>query len=1088
MRRRDFCAVLGSAIIGCSVSDAGSRNPASRRSGAFSLSSAPDLVDTPPTAYRATTQTVNPPANNRIIGFAPPFAAEWSINIWGRIPPGLVDGYLFNLALPTGTKLSEQVGGGSGTQQGIALYWSGTYSVILSQNNRLATAGVDKAGNKFNKVLSGLRQPDHDGYGFTSGVLDQVGYAALYTVQYRSGNIEVWVTYKGMRPYLFNQRAVRWTGTDRVMYFSAGTPVTAVNSSAIAGPEVEMPVIFNDRSLSEADIIQLADGIHPELLGDVTNSSASAGIRFCALTNGGSTASDVGSAVAPTDGQTVTLNGSVYTFRNEPTRANDVQCFASLTGATYTASTNTFTKTAHGITKGRRLSFYAGGWALSATVSTSYAYYVVNAAADTFQLSESLDGTPVVISPNSASSITIWGTTLSLDALITKLNALTPNTGGASNASYDIGFGDILLITHRTAGATGKNFTFDTTCTAFMPANKRLALAWVSYTDQNSYRDPLLGNPMMYRVRRTAWRMASGVELAPNAPIYSVRPNSWSSGMVNQHVKGIANLLWNGTYTGLPPSGVDMKLYDQTTGTMLQDWRALTSFTIDTGAKTWSGKITAPKGKRWLAIETRKLGSTMVSQRSEVPWGVGEVVLVQGDSMAGMFMDSYGNYPLSKDLAGNPFVAPNGFHSRLGSNWTINALKYMACGGSTFANKVSNESDAVVGMTMHAVGGSSMSVFTTQANADHLNALFKANTITDDSMQGRIGWHLWDQGNADKGSDYVAKLDGLYGWLRANFGSDIKQGIAGHPNRRGENPDHTMGIHGLRRDQYIWMKQRASDPLVVDLGDDAWWSNYEDGAHPKHVSDELVHGEIWALSVLKHLNSASYSGVGPIITSATRNGRIVDVKMRHNGGTALQVPYAGDPTGFDVVLASNMNFAPTYIDGNVAVDPVGDTIGWIGHRAQNGDIVLIRAYTKAPGGLGRDSYYVVNRNVNNFQLATTPDGTPVDITSAGSGVVVICTNGLLPIASIAIINADTVRITLVSDPGGPVAVHYLWGQWGRKGSDPWPSADPTGRSAMSRANAQDNILCDNFPLAWANQYLVGKPVRPTSDAPVVTPT
>src|SRR5258708_4804852 len=98
MRRRDFFAVLGSAIIGRSVSDAGSRNPTSRRSGASSsVSFAPDSVDTPPTAYRATTQTVNPPANNRIIGFAPPFAAEWSINIWGRIPPGLVDGYLFNL-------------------------------------------------------------------------------------------------------------------------------------------------------------------------------------------------------------------------------------------------------------------------------------------------------------------------------------------------------------------------------------------------------------------------------------------------------------------------------------------------------------------------------------------------------------------------------------------------------------------------------------------------------------------------------------------------------------------------------------------------------------------------------------------------------------------------------------------------------------------------------------------------------------------------------------------------------------------------------------------------------------------------------
>ncbi len=53
-------------------------------------------------------------------------------------------------------------------------------------------------------------------------------------------------------------------------------------------------------------------------LGDVSNSRASAMIRFANITNGGSTASDAINISTPSEGKTVTLNGQTFTFRASP--------------------------------------------------------------------------------------------------------------------------------------------------------------------------------------------------------------------------------------------------------------------------------------------------------------------------------------------------------------------------------------------------------------------------------------------------------------------------------------------------------------------------------------------------------------------------------------------------------------------------------------------------------------------------------------------------------------------------------------------------------------------------------------------------
>ncbi|HRX79149.1 MAG TPA: hypothetical protein P5307_08815, partial [Pirellulaceae bacterium] len=56
------------------------------------------------------------------------------------------------------------------------------------------------------------------------------------------------------------------------------------------------------------------------------------------------------------------------------------------------------------------------------------------------------------------------------------------------------------------------------------------------------------------------------------------------------------------------------------------------------------------------------------------------------------------------------------------------------------------------------------------------------------------------------------------------------------------------------------------------------------------------------------------------------------------------------------------------------------------HRLIDGDVVRVVSTNSLPGGLlaGVD-YFVVNRTPDTFQLATHPDNTPIDITTAGSG-------------------------------------------------------------------------------------------------------
>ncbi|GLR88873.1 hypothetical protein GCM10007857_55860 [Bradyrhizobium iriomotense] len=1050
---------------------------------------APVAQDIAPAAYRSTTQTYCAGQFNGGSTFLPPFGAEWSVSIWARMPPSTTNftgGYIFNIAV-SGTTQSKATG--DGTEQQLALGYSGTVPLSNSGNRfKFFLAGTDKALTKISTTSLNGTGIDAAAFGISSEAQDDHKYEnhpALYTVQYRSGNIEVWQTFRSERPRLIMSKTCTFTGFDSPRL--SCTWGTLLNLQFNSSVEVEMPIYMPDRSLSENEIAQIADGINPVTLGNFANAHPFAVMRFASISNGGSTGSDTSSKATPNDGKTVTLNGQVFTFKDAPVDpVLDIQTatHSVASNASVSSTTDVFTKTAHGLQNDWKVTVSGSKW--TSGLPAAQFYYVVNAAADTWQLSLTQGGAALDIA-NGSSVVDVNTTPETISKLVARLNSLTPLQGGASDAQYIHVGSDGLAIKHRNAGPAGEAFAFDTTCTSKMPTAKHLSCTAILFTDAAGFVDGMVGSYGVTRTRNNAWVTTGLGELAPNTQVTgSVRIDSWACGTVIQHKGAIGYFNLTGIFTGATPGGVLIKVTDLSSGSVVQDWTSVTGFAADASAKTWSGRFACPKGKRWLSFQLRKLGSSQVTQQSTVPIGVGEVVIQQGDSIQGI---------MGSLCAGT--VTPNGFISRYNysgsGSWqrmygSTSNIAVLGAGEAVYANKLSNDGDCVVGIISVVIGGSRVSNFTGARNLANVNAALNKIALCDTSQVAcKAGWYIWDQGAADSGSGYGAKLDSLYSWVRTNFGNDIVFGEVFLSNRQPNAADATQGYQSVRKGQVDWIASKIADPLIVALCDDHFfWSNTTDGAHPKDATDMELRGEMQAMSMLKYRGVSAYDGFGPMPVSATRSGAVIDVKFQHNGGTGLQTWQAGNVTGFDVVKAS-VGFNPSYVATFAAVDATADTISWSGNPAANGDKVIISPIATMPGGIARGTaYYIVNKSGDSVQLATTPGGSPIDITSNGSSACVFGVTPVLDISSAIILDANTVRITLATDPGEAVQVNYLWGMPGRKTIDPDPRLSVSGREAMTSLTAQSNILFDNYAMAYASTHLPGRPARPTSSAPLQT--
>lgn len=111
--------------------------------------------------------------------------------------------------------------------------------------------------------------------------------------------------------------------------------------------------------------------------------------------------------------------------------------------------------------------------------------------------------------------------------------------------------------------------------------------------------------------------------------------------------------------------------------------------------------------------------------------------------------------------------------------------------------------------------------------------------------------------------------------------------------------------------------------------------------------------------------------------------------------------------GKDFLLKIGNNFS-----GAVTFTDTGDLVGATAHGLVDGDIVRFSAISGTTGIVVDTNYYVVNANVDDFQVAATLGGTPLALTTNGTGTAeeTFQTVGGLRSTSLSI-NAEEIDIT-----------------------------------------------------------------------------
>ena len=109
------------------------------------------------------------------------------------------------------------------------------------------------------------------------------------------------------------------------------------------------------------------------------------------------------------------------------------------------------------------------------------------------------------------------------------------------------------------------------------------------------------------------------------------------------------------------------------------------------------------------------------------------------------------------------------------------------------------------------------------------------------------------------------------------------------------------------------------------------------------------------------------------------DGRQIDL----TGETVKFKMLSPDGTTKVALTSDNVTVHPTK---TFTADATTDRLTSAEHKLESGIAVFVSSTTTLPGGLAASTWYwVVNAEEHTFQLATRPGGTPIDISSAGTG-------------------------------------------------------------------------------------------------------
>ncbi len=168
--------------------------------------------------------------------------------------------------------------------------------------------------------------------------------------------------------------------------------------------------------------------------------------------------------------------------------------------------------------------------------------------------------------------------------------------------------------------------------------------------------------------------------------------------------------------------------------------------------------------------------------------------------------------------------------------------------------------------------------------------------------------------------------------------------------------------------------------------------------------------------------------------------------------------------------------SPGYLQRDVTADAGTDKISFIGHGLANGDRVKFSCATggSIPGGLtAGEWYYIVNAGADDFKVALTDGGAAIDITSAGSGVMIDST---APYGTDQVDVLADAAITASSEKGayGSAAVTWFQARFGYAyAGSYWCRLDgPLTHALIQNSVVQFSATILPTPLVAATNYYV----------------
>ncbi len=220
-------------------------------------------------------------------------------------------------------------------------------------------------------------------------------------------------------------------------------------------------------------------------------------------------------------------------------------------------------------------------------------------------------------------------------------------------------------------------------------------------------------------------------------------------------------------------------------------------------------------------------------------------------------------------------------------------------------------------------------------------------------------------------------------------------------------------------------------------------------------------------------NSATFNGAGNAPSTAPDLTAATDTGPNDSDNITNPFPTPGS-MAFTGTVAPNTTVV-LYDSRPVTFTDATDRVGLTAHGFQNGDAISFMTINSTTGILTYTTYYVINRTANDFQLATTPGGSAVNLTTNGTGII----NERIPVVSAVSDSSGNYTLSITAAPASGDH-NYSVGTVSSTGVasatspvltvtyDNTPPATPgsaadLAASADTGASSTDNITNDNTP-------------------------